>query len=346
MKALKELVRPNIWNLSPYSSARDEFTGEGEIFLDANENPFGTLNRYPDPYQRKLKGKLSELKGVSAEQIFIGNGSDEIIDLAYRIFCEPKQDSALTFSPTYGMYDVSAGINGVELEKISLSEDFQIAEDTIGISLRNENLKLVFMCSPNNPTGNNLSSDSIEFVLKNFDGIVIIDEAYADFSSQPSWINRLDEFPNLIVMQTFSKARALAAVRIGVMYASPELVGLFNKVKPPYNVSGLNMEAAFKSLHDQDQFEQNVQLILNERSRLEKSLIRLKIVKKVYPSKANFLLVEFDAADAIYEALVNRKVIVRNRNQVVNNCLRITVGSPSETKKLIENLTSIASETK
>lgn len=338
MFSLKNIVRKNILNLNPYSSARDEYNGEANIFLDANENPFGKLNRYPDPQQKNLKKALSSLKNIVTKKIFIGNGSDEIIDLAFRIFCTPGEDKALTFSPTYGMYDVSANINNVELIKTPLTEEFQINLDKTKQYLNDEKLKLIFICSPNNPTGNTINTTEIEYVLKNFNGIVIIDEAYIDFSSENSWNNRLSKYPNLIVCQTFSKAWGLAAARVGVAYASNDIINLFNKVKPPYNVSELNQKAAINALNNTDEFEKNRKIVLNEKNKLAKSLLKLEQIKKVYPSDANFLLIEIEKANEVYNSLVTQKIIIRNRNSVVQNCIRITVGSPEENIQLIEAL--------
>jgi len=333
MFQLEKIVRNNILNLKPYSSARDEYTGKDAVFLDANENPFGELNRYPDPHQTALKEKLSSIKSVNAENIFIGNGSDEVIDIAYRTFCEPGKDKALTFSPTYGMYDVSAAINNIEIIKIPLTNDFQIDFELLSKHIEDENLKLIFICSPNNPSGNILNN--IEDVLKRFKGIVFVDEAYTDFSNTDSYLSKLSSYPNLIISQTFSKARGLAAARVGTAFASKEIISLYNKVKPPYNVSKLNQEAALQSLQDQQQFEQNKQNILTQRSYLQKELEKINFVKKIYPTDANFMLVEVEDADKIYAELVNQKVITRNRNTVVKNCIRITVGSEAENEKLI-----------
>ena len=339
MFQLKKIVRPNILNLKPYSSARDEYTGKDAVFLDANENPFGELNRYPDPHQTALKEKLSSIKSVGAENIFIGNGSDEVIDIAYRTFCEPGKDKALTFSPTYGMYDVSAAINNIELIKIPLTKDFQIDSKLLNKYIDDENLKLIFICSPNNPSGNILNN--IEDVLKRFKGIVFVDEAYIDFSEADSYISKLNLYPNLIISQTFSKARGLAAVRVGTAFASKEIISLYNKVKPPYNISKLNQEAALQSLEDQNQFEQNKNNILLQRSFLQKELEKINLIKKIYPTDANFMLVEVEDADKIYTELVNQKVITRNRNGVVKNCIRITVGSEEENLQLIKSLKEI-----
>ena len=337
---LNKIVRKNILALKPYSSARDEFSGKEGVFLDANENPFGSLNRYPDPHQKELKKKLSEIKSVPMENIFIGNGSDEVIDICFRTFCNPGKEKALTFSPTYGMYEVSAEINDVELIKLPLNDSFQIDFDALKKYLNDENLKLIFVCSPNNPTANNV--EDIDIILKNFNGIVILDEAYNDFSSKGSFLKNLNLYPNLIISQTFSKAWALAAARVGIAYASEEVISLFSKVKPPYNVSELNQIAALKALENFYEFESRKGQILSQKNILEKELKSLKVVKKIYPSDANFFLVETTNADLIYSELVNRKVITRNRSSMVENCIRITVGTPEENSKLVNALKSLS----
>lgn len=338
---IKNLVRKNILNLKPYSSARDEFEGENGIFLDANENPFGELNRYPDPYQLKIKQKLSELNQISTENIFLGNGSDEVIDLAFRIFCEPKKDKVLTFSPTYGMYEVSANINDVELINLDLNDNFQIDLETLKPYFEDENLKIIFICSPNNPTGNSIKN--IKYILENFNGIVFIDEAYIDFSPEESFRNQIKNYPNLIVSQTFSKAWGMASVRVGIAYASKEIIKFYNKVKPPYNISQLNQDAILNTLNDEkiNQVSENIKIILEEKKSLIQNLEKLDLVKKIFPSDANFILIAVDNADSVYQELVKKKVIIRNRNSVIKNCLRITVGSPDENKKLIETLQNI-----
>lgn len=338
---IKKLVRKNILNLQPYSSARDEFKGENGIFLDANENPFGKLNRYPDPTQRKIKERLSELNQISTENIFLGNGSDEVIDLAFRIFCEPKKDKILTFSPTYGMYEVSANINDVELINVELNEDFQIDLESLKPYLNDENLKIIFICSPNNPTGNSIKN--IEYILENFNGIVFIDEAYIDFSPEESFTNQIKNYPNLIVSQTFSKAWGMASVRVGIAYASKEIIKFYNKVKPPYNISQLNQDAILNTLNDEkiNQVSENIKIILEEKKSLIQNLKKLDLIKTIFPSDANFVLIEVDNANSVYQELVNQNVIIRNRNSVIKNCLRITVGSPKENLKLIETLQTI-----
>lgn len=351
---LNKIVRKNILSLEAYSSARDEFTGNEGIFLDANENPYNSsisfgeglrvgLNRYPDPYQKELKTKLSQLKKINTENIFIGNGSDEVIDLAFRIFCNPGIDKALTFSPTYGMYDVSAGINAIELIKAPLTTAFQIDTSQLDNYLSDPTLKLIFTCSPNNPTGNLMNKTDIEFILNKFEGILIIDEAYIDFSSSESWIKMIDEYPNLIVSQTFSKAWGLAGARVGVAYSNKKIIELFNKVKPPYNVSELNQKAACAALDNTEEFEKNVQSILEEKERLINSFSEIDIIKKVYPSDANFLLVEVIDANKTYNKLVAQKIITRNRSNIINNCIRVSVGTPKENEQLINALKNIES---
>jgi len=338
---LKAIVRENIWNLKAYSSARDEFKGAADVFLDANENPFGTLNRYPDPHQKAIKEKLSVLKKVETNQIFVGNGSDEVIELAFRIFCEPGKDKVLTFSPTYGMYDVSANINNVEIIKQPLINDFQISLNQLQPYLDVEEIKIIFICSPNNPTGNLLHTEDLEYILENFNGIVIVDEAYIDFSSQESFIKNINKYNNLIVSQTFSKAWGLAGVRVGVAYACEAIINLYNRVKPPYNVSTLNQDAVLDRLNNLDEVKRNIDAILLERRTLKEALIELPLVKKIYPTDANFLLIEVDNADKVYQYLIDEKVIVRNRNTQVDNCIRITVGTPAENKILIETLKAL-----
>ena len=338
---LKTLVRPNILALKPYSSARDEFNGDEGVFLDANENPFGTLNRYPDSYQKKLKQKLSEYNSINIKNQFIGNGSDEIIDLLYRIFCNPTEDKALTFTPTFGMYQVAADINAIELIKRPLNEEFQINKDDLKPYLSDDNLKLIFICSPNNPTGNCFNKADIEFILKNFNGIVSIDEAYIDFSDKKSWSNLLKNYPNLIVTQTFSKAWGLAAARIGIAYASDKIIELLNIVKMPYNISQLNEKAAIAALENRAAFEANKKIILEEKEKLIQELKTLAIIKKIYPSDANFLLIEVEDANQLYQKLVEQKVITRNRNSLVKNGIRITIGKPSENKQLLIALKNI-----
>ena len=328
------LVRDNIRKLKPYSSARDEFKGSASVFLDANENPYGTLNRYPDPRQLALKQRLAELKGLKPSQIFVGNGSDELIDLLFRIFCEPGWDKALSFSPSYGMYEVSADINDVKLLKLPLNADLAFEPADLEPYLEDKRLKLIFACSPNNPGGNHLPH--LPWLLAHFEGIVVVDEAYIDFSSQPSMLRHLDLYPNLVISQTLSKAWGLAGARVGLGYASEAIITYLNKVKPPYNVSQLNQEAALGVLEDVAGFEQRLAEIKQEKARLAELLPKLPGVKRLYPSEANFFLVEVEDANAYYQHLAERGVIVRNRHSQVPNCLRLTVGSPEETRALIE----------
>ncbi|CEA15575.1 Histidinol-phosphate aminotransferase [Fermentimonas caenicola] len=329
---LRSLVRSNIWELKPYSSARDEFWGDEGIFLDANENPFGNKNRYPDPHQRTLKKSLSKIKGISVDNICIGNGSDEIIDLVFRIFCEPQKDSVIICPPTYGMYEVSANINNVNIIKIPLDSNFELNVDEI----LSQNAKCLFLCSPNNPTGNNLKN--IEVLMNEFNGIIIVDEAYIDFSDKPSFIGRLSEFPNLIIMQTFSKAWALASARVGIAYADSNIIKLMDKTKPPYNVSRFNQEVALKALSKPKKFERRLKVILEQRDNLLKEFTKISVIKKVFPTDANFILIKVSDADKLYNYLVSNKLIVRNRNSVISDCIRITVGTPKENEALIEAL--------
>ncbi len=340
MVNIENLVRENIRNLKPYSSARDEFSGAKGIFLDANENPFGDLNRYPDPYQKRLKEKLSQYKNTSTKNIFIGNGSDEIIDLVFRIFCEPGKDKVITFPPTYGMYEVSAAINDVEVITVPLTADFQIDFEAFNEQMEtNKNIKIVFVCSPNNPTGNSINK--IEKLLK-CNTIVVVDEAYVDFSDSPSLLGKLLNFPNLIVLHTFSKSLGLAAARVGVAYASENIIELMNKVKPPYNVSSLNQKAALKVLRNNEATRRQLNLIYKERKRVFNALMELKQVIKIYPSEANFLLVEVKDATSVFKKLVDKNIIIRNRTNVVKNCVRITIGTPEENDQLINELKNLS----
>ncbi|HBK40500.1 MAG TPA: histidinol-phosphate transaminase [Porphyromonadaceae bacterium] len=337
---IEKMVRPNILALKPYSSARDEFSGNEGIFLDANENPYGTLNRYPDPHQKALKMKLSEVKNVPFNQIFIGNGSDEVIDLIYRIFCEPGKDSAIVCPPTYGMYEVSANINHIQLHEIPLTSDFQLdIEKILQTAETDSSVKLIFVCSPNNPTGNRL--DNLEKLLENFNGIVVADEAYVDFCPEYSLKSKINKYPHLIVMQTFSKAWALAGVRVGMAFADEKIISLLDKTKPPYNVSIINQQVALEALSCVDEFEKRRDTILQQRAYLAEELSKLEIVKKIYPSDANFLLVEVSDANWIYNELVQKKVIVRNRTKQVTNCVRITIGTPGENEELLNKLRTL-----
>ncbi|WP_418887496.1 histidinol-phosphate transaminase [Mangrovimonas futianensis] len=342
---IKNLVRPSVMALKPYSSARDEFKefDKDLIFLDANENPFSNgLNRYPDPQQTKLKERLSELKGVSVSNILLGNGSDEVLDLLIRAFCEPNQDEILILPPTYGMYQVLAEVNNVKLKAVNLSEEFQLRVENILNSV-SEDTKILFICSPNNPSGNSLNSRDIESLLQQFKGLVVIDEAYIDFSSQASWLNRLQEFPNLVITQTLSKAYGLAGIRLGICYSSEFIISNLNKIKPPYNINELTQQKALEQLNSTEVFKTQVQQILTERNVLERELRNIAYISEIYPSDANFILVKVDDATKRYNQLIQKGIVVRNRsNQVLcENCLRITVGTTEENTNLILALKSI-----
>ena len=326
---ISDLIRKNIVALKPYSSARDDYKSKDGIFLDANENPFGNLNRYPDPFQWRLKQILSSQKKVAISNILIGNGSDEIIDLVQRVFCEPSLDNIIICSPTYGMYEVYANINNINVINVPLTKTFQLDTDAILA----QKAKILFLCSPNNPTGNAL--ENLEYIIENFNGIVFLDEAYIDFCNQPSMIPKIAEYPNLIVSQTFSKAHGLAAARIGVAYSNAIIIDNLIKIKPPYNISQLNQEAAVQSLANNKNFRLNIELLKIERENLKISLLNLDFVKKVYPSEANFLLVEMKDATSIYDNLVSQQIVTRNRSSVVKDTIRITVGTPRENQQLL-----------
>ncbi len=341
MKTLKELTRPNIWALKPYSSARDEYNGAAaSVFLDANENPYNLPhNRYPDPLQRDLKAELTRIKQVKAENIFLGNGSDEAIDLVFRAFCEPGVDNVVAIDPTYGMYKVCADVNNVEYRKVLLDDAFQFTADAL-LAATDEHTKLIFLCSPNNPTGNDLLRTEIEKTLATFSGLVIIDEAYNDFSSAPSFLQQLDKHPNLVVFQTFSKAWGCAAIRLGMAFASAEIISIFNKIKYPYNVNQLTQQQALSMLQRYDEIEGWVKELIAERGRLMDAFSTLTCVKEIFPSDANFFLARVTDAGAIYNYLVAKGIIVRNRSSIslCGNCLRVTVGTPAENKTLLEAL--------
>lgn len=337
---LNKIVRPNILSLQPYSSARDEYTGTANIYLDANENPFNNgLNRYPDPYQWRLKSKIASIKNVKQERIILGNGSDEIIDLLYRVFCIPQQDEVLILPPTYGMYEVYANINEVKINTCLLNSDFDINEAKLFSSIT-PNTKIIWFCSPNNPSGNALNPDAIKKVLNQFNGIVVIDEAYIDFSYSQTWTDFLDFHPNLVILQTLSKAWGLAGIRLGIGFASQEIVKLLNKVKPPYNINTLTQDKALSYLDQLEEKNQQVDSILKEREILSKALASLPNTIHVYPSDANFVLVKIHDADTIYTKLVTQSIIVRNRSKVAlcEDCLRITIGTPEENKQVLEAL--------
>jgi histidinol-phosphate aminotransferase len=335
---VEKIVRPNVKLLIPYTCARDDYKGKEGIFLDANENPFGSLNRYPDPYQNELKKAVSKIKGITPEKIFLGNGSDEIIDLCFRIFCTPGVDKALTFAPSYGMYHVSAAVNDIKIVTLPLDKNYQIEIKTAAPLLAEKNLKFVLICSPNNPTGNCMNRETLEKIISGFKGIVLVDEAYIDFADESSLIGSLDRYPNLIVMQTFSKAYGLASVRVGMAFASSMIIRYFNKIKPPYNISTVNQKTVLKRIVNKSYLNGQVRKIRSERERLATELKKIKMVKKVWPSDANFLLVKVRDADSIYNYLADNKIIVRNRSSVAENCLRITVGTKRENDILLNAL--------
>ena len=336
-------VRPNVRDMQPYSSARDEFHGHASVFLDANENPYNApYNRYPDPMQWTLKEKISEIKSVPKASIFLGNGSDEPIDLLLRAFCEPGKDSMLTFDPTYGMYQVAAEINNVACKRVKLKEDFQMDMPAM-LGAIDETVKLVYLCSPNNPTGNSLNRCDIYELLDKFPGIVVVDEAYIDFSAAPSFSRDLSEYPNLVVLQTLSKAWGAAGIRLGMAFASPEIIAVLNKIKYPYNVNQLTQERALELLRHPERMQEQLTQILSERTRLQKSLSALPLVRKLYPTDANFILTDVGNADEVYHKLVEKGIIVRNRNRVTlcSGCLRITVGTKEENDALLAVLKEI-----
>ena len=341
MKELKELVRPNIWSLSPYTSARDEYQGkDAKVFLDANENPYNDpVNRYPDPLQRDLKVRIAAIKDVPVQDIFLGNGSDEAIDLMYRIFCTPGVDNAVAIEPTYGMYGVCADINGVEYRRVLMNDDFQPSYDKIMAAV-DANTKLVFFCSPNNPSANNIDRTVIDKVLDTFAGIVIVDEAYIDFAGVPSYLRQLESRPNLIVLQTFSKAWGMAGIRLGMAFAQPEIIGIMNKVKYPYNINLLTQQRAMEEVMQYSRVQGWVESILKERTRLMEEFAKLGCCIKVYPSDANFFLARVKDAAATYNYLVDQGIIVRNRSKIAlcGNSLRVTIGTVAENNALLDAL--------
>ncbi|MBR1427786.1 MAG: histidinol-phosphate transaminase [Prevotella sp.] len=341
MKSLEELTRKNIWNLAPYSSARNEYSGHvAHVFLDANENPYNQpFNRYPDPLQTELKTRVEQVKGVPQECIFLGNGSDEAIDLPYRCFTRPGIDNVVAIEPTYGMYKVCADINDVEYRPVLLDEHFQISADKL-LNACDENTKLIWICSPNNPTGNCINRDEITKVLNGFEGIVIVDEAYSDFSAEKPFRLELKHHPNLIVLNTLSKAWGCAAIRLGMAFAQPDIINLFNKVKYPYNVNLLTQQQAMEALKDPFEVDKWVKMLLQERTRMIQNFKLLPITEKIYPTDANFILVKVNNAQKIYDYLVEKGIIVRNRTriQLCENCLRITVGNKSENNEVLAAL--------
>jgi histidinol-phosphate aminotransferase len=343
MKPISDLLRPNILNLKPYSSARDEFSGSASVFLDANENPYKTgYNRYPDPYQQEVKKRIAEIKGVRPNQIFLGNGSDEPIDLLYRAFCNPGIDNSVIMEPSYGMYTVSADINDIEIRKVLLNEEYQIESSKL-MSAIDEKTKLIFLCSPNNPTANSLDRNEIIKVINGFGGLVIVDEAYIDFAPGTTLLTDLSKYPNLVVLQTFSKAWGLAGIRLGMAFASPEIIAILSKIKYPYNINALTQERVMQSLQNVEEKDSWVKTIITERAKLTEDLKQFPFVQKIFPSNANFLLVKMEGAREIFEYLMNEGVIVRDRSKVAlcEGSLRITVGSPEENKELINKLKSI-----
>jgi len=341
---INKLIRENIKKLIPYSSARDEFTGRADIFLDANENSLGSplpnkYNRYPDPHQWKIKQKIAEIKGVPPQNIFIGNGSDECIDILYRGFCNPGKDNVIICPPTYGMYEVSAAINDVEIRRARLLDDFQLDLSYLE-KLVDENTKLIWICSPNNPTANSINRHDIETVLNNFDGIVVIDEAYINFSRQKSFISELTEYPNLVVMHTLSKAWGLAALRLGMAFASEDIIAVFNKIKPPYNIGQATQELVLQALENVAEVNEFIRELVQSREEMVTSLKKVSVVEKIFPSDANFLLVKVNDARALYNYLLTKAIVVRDRSRVelCEGCLRITVGTKRENEQLIEAL--------
>ena len=340
MRSLEELVRPNVWRMQPYSSARNEFQGNASVFLDANENPWNEpINRYPDPLQRQVKARLSQLKGVEPRSIFLGNGSDEAIDLVIRAFCEPKADNIVTITPSYGMYEVAAETNDVECRKVALDERFDLDVAALWAAV-DAHTKVIYLCSPNNPSGNNLNREAIYQLLRGFEGLVVVDEAYIDFSAQPSFLAELSQYPNLIVLQTFSKAWGAAAIRLGMAFAAPAIIEVLNKIKYPYNINLLVQNKALELMENEAEMRQEVKAILAERMRMAKLLSEAPFGFEVFPSDANFLLVRVGDADRLYKALVDRGIIVRNRNRVLKcqGCLRITIGLPAENDLLLRAL--------
>lgn len=338
---LNRLVRSNIQRLTPYSCARDEFKGQtARVFLDANENPYNSpLNRYPDPLQEELKKEIARVKEVAAEHIFLGNGSDEAIDLIYRIFCEPRQDNVVAIAPTYGMYEVCADINDVEYRPVLLDKDFQLNADRL-LAATDRHTKVIWICSPNNPTGNCMQREEVEKVLEQFPGIVVVDEAYSDFTPVSPFRFDLHQHPNLVVLNTLSKAWGCAAIRLGMAFAQTEIIALFNKVKYPYNINILTQQQAIEMLHNQAKVQQWLSVLRTEREHLLPAVAELPYCRRVYPTDANFFLAEVSDADKVYRYLVDRGIIVRNRNRVAlcQNCLRITVGTPNENCELLSAL--------
>ena len=342
---LNRLVRENVRELKPYSSARDEYISDGSkmVFIDANESPYSNgVNRYPDPHQRQLKTLLAQTFSLSPANILLGNGSDEVLDLIFRAFCEPHKDNVITMPPTYGMYKVLAGINAIENREVLLTEGFELDVDRILESV-NSKTKVIFLCSPNNPTGNSFSVKHIEYLLNNFQGLLVVDEAYIDFATQSSWLNKLGQFPNLMVTRTFSKAYGMAGLRLGVCYASENIITILNRIKPPYNVNELTQRKAFQMIQNTALVEEQIAEILTERDRMIGQLAKISYVKEIYPTDANFILVKVDDADKRYQEILELGVVVRNRSTqpLCYNTLRFTIGTPEENETLLKVLNSL-----
>ena len=339
---INNLIRENIKKMQPYSSARDEFKDFDQkmIFLDANENPFENgVNRYPDPQQKTVKSALTALKGVASTQILLGNGSDEVLDLLFRAFCEPNIDNVITLPPTYGMYGVLANLNAIENREVVLNSDFQ--PDIVSILEKlNENTKMIFLCSPNNPTGNSFSNESIVTLLQQFKGLIVLDEAYIDFSEQDSWLQKLNDYPNLVITQTLSKAYGMAGIRLGILYASTEIIAVLNKIKPPYNINELSQQRAISRIEDKESVEAEISLIKVEKEQLLKELVKVKFIKKIFSTDANFILIKVDDATKRYNQLLEKGIVIRNRTTqpLCENCLRITIGTKQDNEQLIKIL--------
>lgn len=348
MKAfdINTIIRNNVLKMQPYSSARDEFKDFDRkmVFLDANESPFENgVNRYPDPQQKSVKRLLADQNAVNTNQILLGNGSDEVLDLLFRAFCEPNRDNVITLPPTYGMYGVLANLNAIENREVLLSaDDFQPQTETI-LKAVDVNTKIIFLCSPNNPTGNSFSEESIVTLIQNFNGLLVLDEAYIDFSDNEGWLKRLNDYPNLVITQTLSKAYGLAGIRMGILYASVEIISVLSKIKPPYNVNVLSQVKALNTLYDTTELKNKINLIKVEKGNLSKQLLQVKFIEKIYPSDANFILIQVDDATKRYQQLLEKGIVIRNRNNqpLCENCLRISIGTPEENKLLINTLKSI-----
>lgn len=343
--SLTSLIRPNVLTMEAYSSARDEFSESNSnmIFLDANENPFDTgVNRYPDPQQTNLKAILAKNKDVLPSQLLLGNGSDEVLDLLFRAFCIPGVDTIISTPPTYGMYEVLANLNDIKNKKVVLNDAFQLQVSSI-LEAIDENTKMIFLCSPNNPTGNLLDQAAVVTLLENFKGLVVIDEAYVDFASAVSWTTKLDTYPNLVVTQTLSKAYAMAGLRLGICMASKQIIDVLSKIKPPYNINQLSQEKAIVMLSRKKLFKNRINLILNEKERIIEVLLKLNFVVKIHPSQTNFILLQVDDATKRYNQLLAAGIVIRNRSKqpLCENCLRITIGTPQENKRLVETLKTI-----